>query len=364
MKYAELGKSGAMVSRLGFGAMRLEAHSYRETLRRAYELGINYYDSGFGYCGGKSEEWLGEALEQVRGNVYYATKSPIMWEGSKTRARWREIFEEQLCRLRTDYIDFYHGIHSMNWQGYRELWLGKGIWKEARRQMELGRIKHLYFSWHDDAKHLLKVIRNGAFSGMTVQYNLLDRSNEAPLTLARKRGMGTVVMGPVGGGRLEEAVNMKNFFKGVKTKTSPEAALRFVFSNADVETAISGMSSVKQVEENVRTVNELSPLNARERKAIDKGVAKLSGLARVYCTSCGYCKPVCAEKVEIPANLGLLISYKVYGQKKYARDNYRGWGRNAWKAEKCTQCGACLEHCPQKIPIPDRLKEMVKLLSD
>lgn len=361
MKYVELGRGGAKISQLSFGGMRLKKDSALKVVRYAYERGINYYDSAFGYCGGKSEEWIGEALKDVRDRVYYATKNPIAWEKQKTRKRWRELLEIQLKRLKTDYIDYYHGIHSMNWDSYRKLWLGKELWKEARNQMEKGKIRHLYFSWHGDPKQLAKIIKRDKFEGVTMQYNILDRQNARSLALAKKQGWGTVVMGPVGGGRLGEAVNLKNFFSGVKTKTSPEAAFRFVFSNPNVQIAISGMESVRHVRENMATMDGIKPLTKRELQSIDRAIKKMAELAKTYCTGCGYCKPACEQKVDIPSNLDLYIKYKLYGYKQHVRNSYQWWARKSWRAEECTQCGSCEPLCPQKIPIRKRLKQLVRL---
>ncbi len=369
MKYAELGSSGIKVSRLGFGAMRLdqgEKDAVR-VLRYAFERGINYFDSAYDYCDGKSEGYIGKALKQVREKVYYSSKNPVVWKKIRSRKAWREMLEDQLRRMRTDYIDFYHCVHSLSWKDYQELWLGKELWKEARRQRELGRIRFLYFSWHDSAENLLKVIRGGHFQGMTVQYNLIDQSNAEALALAKKKGMGTVVMGPVGGGRLAERENLKRIFAGVAAKSAPEAALRFVYSNPDVDMIISGMQSEKMVRQNIAALERFRPLSKNERRSLAGSAAKLSEMAKLYCTACGYCKP-CPEKIDIPEALALLIRYRVDGQKEFARDQYGQWGRVGWlksraRVDVCTACGACEKKCPQKIPIIKRLKEITKLLT-
>ena len=242
------------------------------------------------------------------------------------------------------------------------------MWKEALRAQEKGLIGSLYFSWHDDAKNLLKIIeKDKHLSGITLQYNLLDRSNERAMAMARRKKWGTVVMGPVGGGRLAEAGNLSRAFKGIKAKNAPEAAMRFVYSNPDVQVVISGMGDKKMVDQNVRAVNNLKPLGKGEMKAADRAAKKLSELAKLYCTSCNYCRP-CPQKIRISQILNLLIQHRVYGQTGHAKGWYGmlgspGWFQNHVKADVCSECGECEEKCPQNIPIIKRLKEAHKELS-
>jgi predicted aldo/keto reductase-like oxidoreductase len=211
MQYTEFGNTGIKVSKLGFGAMRLpmiEKNGEKDVdydravkmIREAIDLGVNYIDTAPYYCEKKSEIAVGKALKDgYREKVYLSTKNPIENESG---ADWRQRLEKSLEKLDTDYIDFYH-MWGISWEAYQnEIDVEDGPIEAAYQAKEDGLIKHISFSFHDDAENLFKLIDTGHFETMLVQYNLLDRSNEKAIDYAQENGLGVVVMGPVGGGRL------------------------------------------------------------------------------------------------------------------------------------------------------------------
>ena len=210
MQYRKFGNLDIELSILGFGAMRLPSHiskdktvyDYEESARmmlRAYELGVNYFDTAPGYCDGESEIITGRALKGIRSKVYLSTKNPIE-NGSGKDFRIR--LENSLKKLDTGYIDFYY-MWGINLDVFENQIIKKGGPLEAaRKAKEEGLIRHISFSFHDDASNLTRLIDSGCFESMLVQYNLLDRANEQGLAAAHAKGLGTAVMGPVGDGRL------------------------------------------------------------------------------------------------------------------------------------------------------------------
>jgi len=372
MLYRPFGNTGIEVSVLGLGAMRLpmtpdgkrvDDEQAAAIINRALDLGINYIDTAPGYCQGDSERAVGQAIKGRRHQVYLSTKNPVE---DASAATWRKYLEQSLRRLEVEYIDFYH-MWGINWQRYQErIAVPGGPLDAARRAKEEGLIRHISFSFHDTPEALVRLIETGQFETMLVQYNLLDRRNEPGIALARERGMGVAIMGPVGGGRLSGRSEVLQQWMGGQLKSTPELALRFVLANPGVSVALSGMSTVKMVEENAVTASRPEPLSAEERAHIAAMLDETKRLADLYCTGCGYCLP-CPNQVNIPVNFEYLIYYQVYGLREPARELYSKLGQPGhWveglPASACLECGECEEKCPQHIPIVAQLKEVARIL--
>ena len=370
MQYRILGRTGLKVSALGFGGMRFKMageHVDQEqtvaVLRRAMDLGVNYFDSAVGYCNAESEMVIGKALKGRREGKVVSTKYPPWGKRTKKADDCRMIIEQSLSRLDIDFIDVYH-MHSLNWSSAQEVLAKGGAVDGARQAKEEGLVKHLGFSFHDDPKRMVDIIDAAPdFEVVTCQYNLLDRANEESMAYAHEKGLGVVVMGPVAGGRLGfPSEQIQGLLTG--TKSSPEVALRFVLSNPNVTVALSGMNTVEMVEENAATASREEPLSAGERQRILEMLEENRRLADLYCTGCGYCMP-CPNGVNIPECFRLMNLHRVYGLTETARQRYRSFGEEGnLNAGACVECGQCEPKCPQKIPIIEQLKESHRALGE
>jgi hypothetical protein len=262
-------------------------------LVRAYELGVNYFDTGKWYCAGDSEKSLGEAVKAMdRGRVFISTK---------------------------------------------------------------------YAHADSTAADIRKLVDTGYFESMLCQYNLLGRRREEGMRYAASRGLGVVVMGPVGGGRLGSHSDvLARMLPGNAPVSTPELALRFVLANPSITVALSGMSAMEHVVENVATVSRSSWLTAEERRRIESAAEENEKLKELYCTGCKYCLP-CPHGVSIPRIFEAMNYSRVWGLTDTARRMYREIGPNLGDKEKradaCVECGECEPKCPQKIPIIAQLKE-------
>jgi predicted aldo/keto reductase-like oxidoreductase len=373
MIYRKFGNTGVYVSILGFGAMRLPTKEINgkkefdedlsvEIIKKSYELGINYFDTAYGYCDGKSEIILGKAIKGFREKIYISTKSPV-WNIEK-RDDYRRILEEQLKKIDIDYIDFYH-FHSLNWQNFNEKVLKLNLVEEAIRAKEEKLIKHISFSFHDKPENMLKIVENcEILETVLCQYNLLDRSNENVVEEVAKRGIGVAVMGPVGGGRLSDFPYLMNVFKE-KYKSPVEIALKFVFSNKNVSVALSGMNSIEMVEENVKIANSKEYLTESEIKLIEEIINERKKEGEIPCTGCNYCLP-CTQNIPIPHIFYLFNHFILLGSEKM-KEVYKSIGSSPnderKKADTCIDCGKCEEKCPQKIKIRENLKKIHKIFS-
>jgi predicted aldo/keto reductase-like oxidoreductase len=358
--YRDLGHTGYRVSQLGFGAMRLPTIGEGENARvdreqaipmihRAFEAGVNYIDTAVGYCNQDSQRTVGEALQGWRDKIVLSTKNPEYDDEST----WWQNLENSLQRLQTDHIDIYnhHGMNLETWTTKAEPQVSKWM-RKARDQ---GLVKHICYSFHDSNENLEKLIATGYPEVITLQYNMLDQSLAQGIALAHERGIGIVVMGPVAGGRLgASSPVLEQMVPGI-TRV-PELALRFVLANPAVSLALSGMSSMQQVEENVATAAREDTLSQADVDAIEQHLQRLKGLADLYCTGCNYCQP-CEQEVNIPYIFKKYNEGRVYGLWQPASQAYTAWrwveGKNA---EACIECGDCEPKCPQHLAIRDELK--------
>lgn len=209
-----------------------------------------------------------------------------------------------------------------------------------------------------------KLVDTGIFESLLCQYNAIDKSNAAGITNAKGKGLGVIVMGPLGGGRVSGLPKEMAARLGIKVKSSAELALRFVLANQDIDCALSGMSSLQMVEENIATASNAAPLSESEMTAVNEMMAENEKLANLYCTGCAYCLP-CPAEVNIPHIFKAMNYHSVYGIEEYARNEYTGIG-NQWIPGKnvlaCTECGTCEKKCPQKLKIREQLKESHRIL--
>ena len=367
MIYRELGRTGYKVSQLGFGAMRLpmvgegeDARIDRELaipmIHAAFEAGVNYIDSAVGYGNRDSQRAVGDALKGWRDRIVVSTKNGE-YEDEKI---WWQNLEDSLERLQIDSIDIYNH-HGIRWERYTQF-VEPNVGHWMRRARDQGMIKHISTSFHDTNENLINLIETGYPESITLQYNMLDRQLEEGIALAHERGIGIAVMGPVGGGRLGvSSPVLRELVPGVERV--PELALRFVLSNPNVSLALSGMSTMEQVLENVATASDPVGLAPEDRTAIAEQLERLQGMADLYCTGCKYCMP-CPEEVNIAQVFKLYNEARVYGLWEHARRGYAKWRESlGQQADACIECGDCEEKCPQLIPIRDQLKEAHKTLA-
>jgi uncharacterized protein len=371
MQYTQLGNTEYQVSRLGFGAMRLpmveiggqqyvDAQKAIQVLHRAFELGVNYVDTGFMYCQQESEFVVGDAIEQwPHGDDIVVTAKCTKMRADAPGDLWR-MLQHQLWKQRRDFFHFYL-FHGIGWENWHEIDRQTGWMADMRRAKEEGLAKHIGFSFHDKPEMMKHLVDEGIFDLVTCQYNYLDRSNEEAIAYAHEQGLAVVVMGPVAGGRLSVLP------KGVRhaeisANEAAELAIRFVLAHPGVDVALSGMGSIEMVEQNAAAVDK-GPLSMDEVETVNEMMARNKELAKLYCTGCEYCLP-CPNDVRIPRVFELYNYYKVYGLEEYAVSQYRALVEKGQDAAACVECGVCLERCPQNIRIPEQLAEVAELFAD
>jgi predicted aldo/keto reductase-like oxidoreductase len=373
MKYRQFGKLDWKVSALGFGAMRLpiiggdrsnidEAEGVR-MIRYAIDHGVNYLDTAYRYCDGKSEIVVGKALQDgYREKVRIATKMPI--REVTTPEDLDRIFDDQLAKLQTDLIDFYlfHGLRRETWNKVKEL----NALDWAEKKIAEGKIGYLGFSFHDEFEVLREIVDD--YKGWTffqMQYNYVDTesSSRTPgvegLKYAAEKGLGVVVMEPVQGGNLavKPPKEIETLLRDSKSGRSPvDLALQWVWNQPEVSLALSGMSTMDQIIENIRSADLSGPntLTVDELTSISHIREAFLSHGFIGCTGCRYCQP-CPQGVTIPDILALYNDYyksqndSLMQQK--IREKYDEIVNSGLGADKCVRCGQCEDACPQQLPI-------------
>ena len=368
-------RKGNELSILGYGCMRftrkgsgLDIAKAEKELMTAYRAGVNYYDTAYIYPG--SEAAVGEIFERnhIREKINLATKLPQYLIGN--RAALDRYFNEELSRLRTDYVDYYLMHHLTDvamWEKLKKI----GILDWIGEKKQSGAIRNIGFSYHGNTENFLKILNDYDWDFCQIQYNYLDevsQAGKAGLQAAAAKGLAVMIMEPLRGGKL---VNMlpeaaKQAMKESSRSWSPaEWGLRWLYDQPEVTVVLSGMNSVEMVEANCRTASEAGAGTFTEAdfETLEKVKRAIRAREKVGCTGCRYCMP-CPKGVDIP---GIFRSYNtMFSESKSAgRSQFIqtvGLTKEPAFASQCIRCGKCEQHCPQSIPIRDKLQEADRAL--
>ncbi len=334
----------------------------------AFRAGVNYFDTAYLYPG--NEVALGQILEKngIREQVHIATKLPhYLVQKSSGLDR---IFDEQLRRLRTDYVDYYlmHMLTDLaEWERLKSLGILEWIEEKKRK----GVIRNIGFSYHGNTDNFLKILDNYDWDFCQIQYNYLDEHTQAGakgLEAAAARGIPVIIMEPLRGGKLvnllpEEA--KKALARSGRGWTPAEWAFRWLYNQPAVTVVLSGMNSLEMIEENVATASgaRAGAFTEADHAVIEQVRQLIRKTERVGCTGCRYCMP-CPKGVDIP---GVFRSYNaMYAESKWSgRWQYIqnvAMTKEPTFASQCIGCGKCESHCPQGLPIREKLKEADRAL--
>ena len=362
------------LSMLGFGCMRfqkkgggIDIAETEKQIMEAYHAGVNYFDTAYVYSG--SEAAVGEIVERngIREKINIATKLPQYLIGS--RAAIDRFFNEELSRLRTTYVDYYLMHHLTDVAMWEKL-KAVGILDWIREKKESGQIRNIGFSYHGNTDNFIKILNDYDWDICQIQYNYMDDVSQAGrdgLMTAAAKGIPVVIMEPLRGGKLvnlpEEAINIMK--ESGHDWTPAEWAFRWLYDQPEVTVVLSGMNSLEMVRENCRTASEAGAgcLDAEDQETLKKVVQRIRAKEQVGCTGCRYCMP-CPQGVDIPGIFrcynDMYIESKTQGRFQFAQTV--GLTREPAFADQCVECGKCETHCPQQIPIRQKLKEADKAL--
>lgn len=368
-------KNGNELSMLGYGCMRftkkgnsIDIDKAEKEIMAAFKAGVNYYDTAYIYPG--SEAALGEILERngIRDKVNIATKLPqYLIRNAKAIDKY---FSEELTRLRTDHVDYYLMHHLTDVEMWEKL-KSVGIIEWIKEQKKSGKIRNIGFSYHGNTDNFITILNDYDWDFCQVQYNYLDEVTQAGVSgvkAAAAKGIPVVIMEPLRGGKL---VNMlpdkaRKLFREDRHGWSPaEWAFRWLYNQPEVTVVLSGMNSVEMVQENVKTASDMKAgsLTDQDFALIEEVKKAIKEKEKVGCTGCRYCMP-CPKGVDIPGTFAcyntMYTENKSAGRFQFAQSV--GLTKEPAFASQCVQCGKCEQHCPQSIPIREKLKEADKAL--
>lgn len=376
MNYRTNSKNGDQLSILGYGCMRFpkkgnsvdEERTERQIIS-AIEQGVNYFDTAYIYHGGKSESILGQILVKgYRDRVKIATKMPPFMV--RKSADMDKIFNTQLKRLQTDHIDYYlmHMLPDVQtWERLKAL----GILEWIEEKKSTGQIINLGFSYHGGTSEFMKIIDAYDWDFCQIQYNYLDENNQAGrggLNYAASKGTPIIVMEPLRGGKIVDGLpkEVDMIWKEAKpSRNAADWALRWVWNQPEIMLALSGMNTENQIAENIRVASEVQVNDFTSEELALFATAKeiLSKKTKVNCTACGYCMP-CPSGVDIPTCFSCYNQKYMNKSKGASFFNYitqtGATTLNPTYASRCTQCRKCEQHCPQNIPISEKMIEVKK----
>ena len=367
MEMRSFDKLGIRTSLLGFGCMRFPVDAQgkinepeaERMIDRAIAAGVNYIDTAYPYHNGDSEPFVGKVLKKYdRGSFYLATKLPC-WN-VKTLEDVDRLFNEQLSRLQTEYIDFYL-MHAMNGELFARM-EKLGVVKRLEELKAEGRIRNLGFSFHDSYEAFERIITYRDWDFCQIQLNYMDTKDGPGMRgyeLAEKLDIPLVIMEPIKGGSLAcFAEDITEVFRTMdKDASIASFALRWVGSLPNVKVILSGMSAMDQVEDNLATFEKFRPLSEQEKETIESVVTLINSRVQNGCTGCRYCMP-CPAGVDIPGNFSAWNTYHMYQNYNVVRWNWENQLGESKQAKNCIQCGKCEQACPQKLSIREDLKKL------
>ena len=398
MVYRENPVNGDKVSLIGFGCMRwpmidqdgqrvIDQEAVNEMVDYAIEHGINYFDTSPAYLMGQSEKAAGIALSRhPRDKYFIATKLSNF--NNQTPEASIQMYKDSFGQLKTDYFDYYllHSIGSGGLEAFRKRYVDNGMMEFLIKEKEAGRIRNLGFSFHgspSDFDALIGLHDSGEYHWdfVQIEMNYVDWNHADGVRNANasylyeeldKRGIPIVIMEPLLGGRLANVPDAiaQQMKEREPDKSIASWAFRFCGTHPRILCALSGMTNMDPLLDNLKTFTHFKPLTEEELDFLERMAIQMKEYPLVNCTDCKYCMP-CPWGIDIP---GIFKHYntsvtegrfpQTQEQKDYQKlkraylVSYDRAIPTLRQAEHCIHCGECLSHCPQSIPIPQELQRI------
>jgi predicted aldo/keto reductase-like oxidoreductase len=347
---------------------RIDLQKTEELITYAVDKGLNYFDTAWMYPG--SEETLGTIFKKnnIREKVFIATKMPVIFLKDSNDHNYDKYFNQSLDRLKTDYIDYYLLHMLTDFDQWKKL-KSRGIEDWIAKKKKSGQIRMIGFSFHGPGDEFLKIIDDYDWESCLIQYNYSDENFQAGARglHAAAAKMPVVIMEPLLGGKLATGLpkDAVNIFKKANASLSPVAwGLNWVWNQEEVTTLISGMSTMEQLEENLRLADGSSAgMLTSEKMAVYKSALEIINRScKVRCTGCNYCMP-CPANVNIPGSFSAFNARYSLGLVQGFRQYLMSTGFLSEKESSprlCIKCAKCESHCPQNISIMKELETVKK----
>lgn len=382
------------VSKLGFGCMRLPLQADGKTidaaksiamLKHAYENGVNYFDTAWGYLDGQSEPFMGKVLKNFPRDTFYLASKMPSWH-VQNLAEAKNLFARQLERCQVEWFDYYL-LHSLtSKEEFDRIYTNEKVLEFLQQQKSEGRIRRFGYSFHGSLPFMKHLLDSYPWDFVQIQLNYLDwdiQQASVLYELARARNLPVIIMEPVRGGAL---ATLNDRAAAILRQADPSRslaswAIQYAAALPGVLTVLSGMSTMEQVLDNLATVKNLQPVTDEDKAILQQVVEAYLEASPIPCTACGYCLP-CPFEVDIPGNFQLynkaagkqLLTNKQETAQKEAEaetTTKREELQKIWEklpeenfAGQCRSCNACVPKCPQQIAIPERMQQIAALFDD
>lgn len=363
-------------SKFGFGCMRLpqtdaedptkiDQELFNEMVDLYMEHGFNYFDTSYAYHNGVSEVALRKAVVERYPRESYKICDKMPTWALTSKEDNEKFVNEMLERLGIDYFDVFF-VHNINTPWYK-LAENADSFEYVKNMKEKGIAKKIGFSFHDHAELLEEVLDKYAdiIDIVQIQLNYLDW--EDPVIESRKcyelcvkHGLDVYVMEPLKGGLLVNAPDniKKEFNEFSPNKSIASFALRFAASLDNVKMVLSGMNQMDHLIDNINTFENFEVLSDEENEFLKKMAEKLDESVAVACSECGYCIDACPEMIPIPEYFTLYNISKNRPEEDIYKLYFDKLADEKVPVDECTYCGTCLEHCTQQIDIPEVLEKV------
>ncbi len=358
--------------KLGFGLMRLPKRDgvidYEQVNAMVDAFladGYTYFDTAYVYEGSEEAFRRCIATRHPRDSYTVANKLPE-WKLSET-VSCDDLLNESLRRCGLDYFDFYL-VHSLE-EDHMEMCDRWDCFSFMKRAKADGRVRHIGFSFHGTPALLEKLLsEHPEVEFVQLQINYLDWDDPKIAAgecyrIARAHNVPIVVMEPVKGGTLANLTpEQRQVFDSFEEAGSPASlAVRYAGNLPGVFTVLSGMSNLEQVQDNLKTYDDLKPLTARESVLLGRLVSLFRGTRSIGCTACRYCTEGCPMGIRIPDIFAIYNRYLYDGDLAAAKASYEALiQEGSSRASDCIACGQCEGVCPQHLPIIELLREVAE----
>jgi predicted aldo/keto reductase-like oxidoreductase len=357
--YNKLGNTDLIVSRLGFGLMRLPLSkinpdfSYSvQLIQGAVQHGVNFFDVGTFYCHNHCESAFGNAITpELRKNLVFTGKNSTH---QIKNLSWTDQLLNTLKAFKIDILDIYF-LHYLNLKTWNEYYLKFRVIDQINKARQQGYFKYIGFSSHDSPENVKTMIDSHFFDAVILQNNLLETGNQVIIRYAKKKGLGVIIMNPLAGGLLTKTDSLLSTDLTIQPRLK-QLALKYVFNNPDVHCVLSGMRSISEMEENIRILENPEIKNDEISKALSV-IKKAEKGKWMYCTDCKYCLP-CPQGIDIPEVIRIYNKYCLFKTDKlFSRD----YSLLVINAGCCIECAICESKCPNAIPIMKIMNESAEM---
>jgi aryl-alcohol dehydrogenase-like predicted oxidoreductase len=336
LEYRTLGRTGLKITAVSMGVMNC---SDPAVLRRAFDLGINFYDTAPSYMRGKNEEMVGKAFQGKREKVFIQTKVHPHDE-----KKMRASVERSLRRLRTDYIDvlLWHNHSSP------EEVSDRGLFEFMEKMKKEGKVRFSGFSAHSKMASLLKEAAKSNYHDVAlVSYNFTHSKNlKEAVAMAAKSGIGIIAMKTQAGGYKKEKMG----------GLSPhQAALKYILMDQNVSAAVPGVTTIEQIEECAGVMG--TPFSKKNLNELRQYYSFLRGR---ICTMCGGCSGECPYGMSYGDLLRAVMYHDGYGNDSLAKELLQMM--TGQEIERCSGCPSCSVICRRGLNIREQMQLAQELI--